>query len=86
MDAMLRPEFDKLVEAGSKAYWIKPDEKRRMWHNLPPTEGGDKLWIPVNMAAGGEPVDEAAPAEDEPDDEPEEEEPLAKRAMPPFGR
>ena len=60
MDDVLRPEFEKRAEAGSKAWWIKPNEKRK-WENLPPVEGGDELYVPVNMAAGGAPVNEVAP-------------------------
>ncbi|MFH0916997.1 MAG: hypothetical protein V1912_11225, partial [bacterium] len=78
MDDMLRPELDKLAEAGSKAWWIKPNEKRRIWHNLPPAEGGDELYIPVNMAAGGEPVNEVVPLELPP--------PEVGKVVRPFGR
>lgn len=75
MDDILRPEFGTLAEGGSKAWWITPNEKRR-WHNLPALEGGDDLYVPVNMAAGGDPVDEVEPVE----------EPGAKSRMRPFGR
>lgn len=60
MDDVLRPDFEARAEAGAKAWWIIPDEKRK-WENLPPVEGGDKMYVPVNMAAGGEPVDEVVP-------------------------
>jgi len=60
MDDVLRPEFAERAEAGSKAWWITPDEKRK-WENLPPIEGGDKLWAPVNMAVGGNPTLEVEP-------------------------
>ena len=63
MDDMLRPDFELRAEAGSKAWWISPDEKRQ-WENLPKLskeQQGDKIWVPVNMAAGGTPVNQVAP-------------------------
>jgi HK97 family phage portal protein len=63
MDEMLRPNFELRAEAGSKAWWITPDEKRA-WEQLPKLpkdQQGDKIWVPVNMSAGGEPINEVAP-------------------------
>lgn len=60
MDDVLRPDLQQRAEAGSKMWWIKPNEKRS-WENLPPVEGGEELWIPVNMSQGGEPIEEVAP-------------------------
>jgi HK97 family phage portal protein len=60
MSDIIRPEFQELAEGGSKAWWLTPNERRR-WHNLPAIDGGDDLYVPVNMGAGGAPVDEINP-------------------------
>lgn len=60
MEDILRPEFPDLIDALNKAWWIVPDEKRK-YHNYPAIEGGDQMYVPVNMAAGGEPVFEVLP-------------------------
>ncbi len=60
MDDVLRPEMDARADAGSKAWWITPNEKRK-WENLPALENGDEMWVPVNMAQGGTPVPEVTP-------------------------
>jgi HK97 family phage portal protein len=86
MDDIIRPEFGELTDGGSKAWWITVDEKRR-WHNLPKIEGGDKLYVPVNMAAGGTPQNEINPVPVGGDPAPEEPEGEgAKARMRPFGR
>lgn len=60
MDDVLRPDMELRAEAGARAWWITPNEKRK-WENLPALPGGDEMWIPVNMSQGGEEVNEVAP-------------------------
>jgi len=88
MDDVLRPDMEERAEAGSKAWWITPNEKRK-WENLPALEGGDEMWVPVNMAQGGNPVNEVAPRPVAPGLlPPDGEEPaeVVKRVVRPFGR
>ena len=66
MGHLNRPDWAKLAQAGSQMWWITPDEKRAWTSHSPlPGDEGKKIYVPVNMALGGAPVNEVRPPEDE---------------------
>lgn len=95
MREVMRPEFEERMRALSLAWWWSRDEKRRE-DNLPAWKGEDELYVPVNMSAGGAPVNEVVPIDQLPGAgkvppqlmPPEGEEPaeVAKAVTRPFGR
>lgn len=82
MGHLYRPDMTRLAQAGSQMWWLTPDEKRE-WSDMPPLPDGEgkKIYIPVNMAMGGAPVNEVRP----PEEQPAAEGPAGAK-MRPFGR